>query len=202
MKNVKLAIAKTYLTALLGAACVNTGYAESVRDTVKEWVEEGSEGLKKSIDALGDNLEAIQDYLNNYHWKGLIEENATSGPATLKQLKLNGHSIAVAVHPGEKIEGQVKCDLDSEKCSVLGVYRIVVGIKGEGPQAVIANESGLVAGKTRETFTLTAPNKPGIYQIRFRSVDALLETTALNAWVDDKGDEPNGETTIGIIFVK
>ncbi|HLB59480.1 MAG TPA: hypothetical protein VJL87_05290, partial [Bdellovibrionota bacterium] len=104
--------------------------------------------------------------------------------------------------PGEKIEAEVQCSLDAEQCSVFGVYRIVVGIKGEGAQAVIGNESGLVAGKTVEKFTLIAPEKAGMYQIRFRSVEAFLKKTALDAWKDEEGNEPDGKTTIGIIFVK
>jgi len=202
MKNIKCAIAKICLVALFGVTNLQARESHSIDDKVKDWINDGSEALQKGVDQLGDDCRAIQDYLNNYHWKGLIQDKAASGPATLKYLELNQHSRAVIVKPGEKIEAEVKCDYDTEKCSVFGIYRIVVGIKGEGPQTVIGNESGLIAGKTIEKFTLIAPEKKGIYQVRFRSVDALFKTTALNAWEDENGNEPDGTTTIGIIVVK
>jgi len=202
MKNVKLTIAKTCLVALLGVSHFNVGWAKSADDEVKGWIEDGSEALKKGVDKLSDDFTAIQKYLDNYHWKGLIEKKATSGPATLKHLKLNGYDRAVIVKPGEEIEAEVKCDFDSKECSVFGLYRIVVGLKGEDAQAVIGNESGIVAGKSEEKFTLKAPDKAGMYQIRFRTVDALFKDKALNSWKDEQGDEPDGKTTIGVIIVK
>ncbi len=203
MKNAKfLTVTTTCLIALLGVTHFNSAWAKPVAEKVKEWIDEAGETLKKEVDDLGDDFKVIQDYLDNYHWKGVVADTATSGPATLKQLELNDHSRAVVVKPGERIEAEVKCNLDSEKCSVFGLYRIVVGIKGEGPQAVIGNEAGLLAGKSREKFTLIAPETPGMYQIRFRPVDALFKHSALHAWKDAEGNEPDGTTTIGIIFVK
>jgi hypothetical protein len=202
MKNVKLTIAKTCLLALLGVSHFNVGWTKSVDDKVKGWIEDSSEALKKGVDKLGDDFAAIQQYLNNYHWKGLIEKEAASGPATLKHLKLNDHDTAVVVKPGEEIEAEVECHLDSEQCSIFGVYRIVVGLKGEDAQAVIGNELGLVAGKSNEKFTLKAPDEAGMYQIRFRVVNALFKDKALNSWKDEHGNEPDGTTTIGVVIVK
>ncbi len=203
MKNVKfMPVAASCLIALLGLAHPNAGWAKSVEETVKGWIENGGEALKRGTDDLGQDFAVLQEYLDHYNWKGLIEDKATSGPATLKHLELNEHSRVIVVKPGEKIKAEVKCLLDSEKCSAFGLYRIVVGINDVGPQAVVGHELGLAAGKTREKFTLTAPTEPGMYEIRFRPVEALLKTTALDAWTDEAGNQPDGKTTIGIIFVK
>ena len=203
MKNTKFILAlTTCMVAIFGISHPETGWANSAKDKIKDWVEEGSDILKKGIDELGEDFNAIQDYLDHYHWKGILEDKATSGPATLKHLELNDHSRVVIVKPGEKIDAEVKCILDAKQCSSLGFYRIVVGIKGEGPQALIGNEAGLLAGKSREQFTLNAPDKAGMYQIRFRTVDTFFQSIALNAWKDDMGNEPDGTTTIGIIIVK
>lgn len=199
MKNAKfLSAATVCLFAFIGMT--NVGWADS--DKVKDWIDSGADALKKGVDELGNDAEAIQDYLDNYHWKGIVEDKATSGPATLKELELNGDSRAIVVKPGERIEAKVRCKLDSKQCALSSVYRIVVGIQGEGPQAVIGNELGLVAGKSKEKFTLIAPQKAGIYQIRFRTVEAYLESSALSAWKDSDGNEPDGTTTIGILVVK
>jgi hypothetical protein len=197
-----LSIATSCLVSVLGVTMPQTGWAKSAGDTVKGWIEDSATALQKGVDKLGNDFEAIQDHLEHYSWKGIIEDTATSGPVTLKHLELNDHSRAVVVKPGERIEAEVKCNLDPDQCSIFGLYRIVVGIKGEGPQAVIGNEAGLVAGKTREQFVLIAPSKPGMYQIRFRPVDAVFKSTALNAWKDSEGNEPDAKTTIGVIIVK
>lgn len=203
MKNMKLvSVVTTCLTALGGITYVNTGWTKSIENKIKEWNEEGLEALKKGIDKLGNDLNAIQDYLNDYAWKGLIQDKATAGPVTLKHLELNDYSRAVVVKRGEKIEAEVKCYIDPEQCSLFSLYRIVVGLKGEGPQATIGNEMGLVAGKSREKFTLKAPERPGVYQIRFRPVTTCFKSRAFEGWKDDEGNEPGAKTTIGIIIVK
>jgi len=201
MKNIKLT--PVIMALICGMFTTNTGWAEySVGDRVKDWIEKGSDSLKSGIDKLGDNFEAIQDYLNNYHWKGIVEDKATSGPATLENLQMNGRGHAIVVHPGERIKAKVDCHLDREKCSSLGYYQIVMGLNGDGPQTTIGNELGLVAGDTTEKFKLVAPDQPGIYQVQFRTVDAIRTSTALNAWKDDHGNEPGSKTTIGIVVVK
>lgn len=203
MKSAKfIPVTIACLVAVLGLTYPESGQANSVRDTVKGWIEKSSDAFKKGVDELGDDFNAIQDYLNHYHWKGILEDKATSGPITLKHLELNNHSRAVVVKPREEIDAKVKCILDPEQCSIFDLYKIVVGIQGEGPQAVIGNESGLIAGKSREKFTLKAPDKPGVYQIRFRPVNTYFQSTALHAWKDEAGKEPDGTTTIGLIVVK
>lgn len=203
MKNIKLAsVVTACMIGFLGITFVNTAWTKSVEEKTKDWIDNQADALKRGVDQLGDDFDAAQDYLNHYHWKGVIEEEATSGPATLKHLELNGHSKAVVVYPGEQIEAQVECHLNPEQCSVFRLYRIVVGMKGEGPQAVIGNETGFFAGQSIEKFTLVAPDRSGIYQIRFRTVEALTKTGAIEAWVDKDGNEPDGTTTIGLIVVK
>lgn len=178
-----------------------SGWAKPVSVKVKDFIEEVADSLKGAVDQLGNNLVAIQDYLDNYHWKGLIQDEASSNAATLKHLQLNGHPKAVVVKPGERIEGVVLCTLDREKCTSLGLYRVLLGFKGQGAQTTIGNEFGIVAGESLEKFALIAPKQPGIYEIRFRLVEAYFESNALNYWTDDNGNEPDGTTTVGVVLV-
>lgn len=198
----KLVLVATYLIAIAGITHVNTMWAKSVEESVKNWIDESSKSLKKGVDELGDDFRSIQDYLDNYHWKGLVQERATSGPVTLKHLEMNGHSKAVVAKPGERIEAEIQCNVDPAKTSSFAIYRAVIGINGKGPQAVVGTEAGLTAGKTLEKFDLIAPAEAGVYQVRFRTADAFFESTARDAWKDKNGNEPDGTTTIGIIIVK
>jgi len=202
MKNAQLNPITVLLFALLSVAPLNMGWANSIEDKVKEAIDDASQALKNAVDKLGDDFDTIQNYLDNYHWKGIIQDEATSGAVTLKNMHLNGHSKAVVVKPGERIEGVVQCDLDREQCESFSFYRVVLGIKGKGAQTTIGNELGIVAGKSEEKFVLIAPSESGLYQIRFRLVDALLKKNALESWTDENGDEPDGTTTIGLVFVK
>jgi hypothetical protein len=201
MKNAKFK-SWTALLVLFSVVAFNTGSAKPVDEKVKQFIDSSSEKLKGAVDKIGDNLVDIQNYLDNYDGKGLIQDEASSGAASLKHLQLNGHSRAVVVRPGERVEGVVQCNLDRNKCSALGLYRVVIGISGKGGQTTIGNDLGIAVGESLEKFSLIAPQEAGIYQIRFRVVDKLFEGDALKAWVDKKGNEPDGSTTIGLIIVK
>lgn len=199
-------------TLLLCMGNIHPIWANSL-DKAKEYVDNASDSLKRALDTfarnleeaqtkLGKDAEAIQNYLNHYNWRGIIQDEANSANTTLKHMSLNGHSRAVVVKPGERVNGVVQCVIDREKSSALSLYRVVLGIHGKGPQTTIGNEFGLTAGESLENFVLIAPSQPGIYQIRFRVVDSYLVTNALESWTDEKGNEPNASTTMGILIVK
>lgn len=198
MKNANFKLLATFLT-ILSILVFNSGWAKHSEDT-KDWFDNAAKEIEKVIHKLGEETSAVQNYLNNYSWKGIIQDKASSGPATLKHLSMNGESRVLAIKPGEKIEGEVVCNMDKEKCSPLSLYRVAIGIKGLGAQTTIGNELGLIAGESVEKFSFHAPQNRGLYQIRFKVVEALLEKSALDTWTYDQG-EPDASTTIGIIFV-
>jgi DNA-binding ferritin-like protein (Dps family) len=183
-------------------ATTNIAFAKNTGDKIKDTIDNISESLKKEIDQLGNDFKASQDYLDNYKWKGMIQGKATSGPITLSNLRLNEHHRATAVLPGSLIGTDVSCFIDPDKASALTFYRVVIGFKGVGPQTTLCNCLGASCGTKFEEFQLEAPTKPGVYEIRFRTVEKLLEHDALNAWKDENGEEPDASTTIGVIVVK
>lgn len=202
MNNIRFKTVATIFAALFCFGTFNEGWTKSTEDKIKEKIDDFADSLKHAVDKCGDDMAAIQSYLDHYHWKGVIQDEAASGPANLKYLQMNGHSRVVVVKPGERIKGIVVCNLDRDKCSALNLYRVLLGIKGVGAQTTIGNELGLAAGESLEEFSLIAPAVPGIYQVRFKVVEKLLESSALDAWTDEKGNEPDGTTTIGLIVVK
>lgn len=202
MKNDKMKILSSLLVAYLCIGVVNAGWTKSVDDKIKEVIDDIADTLKNGVDRIGDDLAHAQGYLDDYAWKGIIQDEVTSGAVTLKYLQLNSHSKAVIVSPGERVTGTVLCNLDPEKCSYLKFYRVLLGFNGKGAQVAIGNELGIVAGESLESFVLIAPSEPGIYQIRFKLVSNLSKNAALEAWVDENGSEPSANTTIGIVVVK
>ena len=174
----------------------------NIEEKMKEAFHQSSEAVKKGIETLGDDFVKIQDYLENFSWEGIMPEKTSSGVQTLNNLKLNDHGRVIVARPGETVRGEVICLLDSDEATPLKIYRAVIGLYGVGPQTTVGTSLGAYGGSSKEEFFLTAPKEPGIYQIRFRAADNFLQCNALDAWFDEKGEEPNASTIIGIIYVK
>ncbi len=204
MRNInhKWRIAQTAFILSIFLMSYSNLHARDLKEKVKRGIENVSENIKKKVDELAGDAAALQSYFDEYSWKGMIEDEVTVEPATLSNVQMKGHSKATIVKPGEEIECQANCFLDPNKCSSLSFYRVVIGIKGEGAQTTIGNCLGTVAGKSTEKWVLRAPEKPGIYEVRFRVVTHFTESEALKSWVDEKGKEPHAKTTIGIVVVQ
>lgn len=193
---------RSFLVFLLALCTPCIGSAKSTSSKIKDTIDEVSDSLKKDVDKIGDNLAALQDHLDHYEWKGVIQGEATSGACTLSDFKMNERHRAVVVKPGEIIDADVTCYLDPQKSSAVEIYRVVIGFKKLGPQTTICNCLGISSGKKLENFNLIAPTEPGFYEVRFRTVNKVLESNAIAAWTDEKGEEPDSSTTIGIVWVK
>lgn len=129
----------------------------------------------------------------------LIPNKATYGPVTLTNFRLNNNSNVVIVNPEEKINGFTNYNyLAGGQAG--SINQIILGIGGQyNAQACIYN--GSIKGSGSSSFTLTAPNVPGIYYIRFRYAQAFgCEQGALGWWRIDK--VPTPEANIGIIIVR
>jgi hypothetical protein len=71
-----------------------------------------------------------------------------------------------------------------------------------GPQVTACSCLGIFSEKRVESFQLIAPTEPGFYEVRFRTVNRVFEADAFQDWTDANGQEPDGSTTIGIVWVK
>jgi hypothetical protein len=175
----------------------NLGWAKGTEEQIKDFIDEVAVSLKQAVDRYGEDIATLQEYLDHYPWKGLITDSATSEPATLKHLELNGHGKVVVVRPGERINGTVRCVYDRDRCAAFTYYKVVVGFKDLGPQVTIGHTAGLLADDTLEKFALIAPAVKGIYQVRFLTVEAFFDQTAFHHW-----ENPNAATTIGLVIVQ
>lgn len=189
--------------ALLTLGSSNLAWAKSkekkqVEEKIKGGIDTAADTLKKGVEKTGDKIEDIQTY-----FRKKFHEQTSSGPATVTDVKFNGHSLAAVVKPGERIEGKLKCSLNKDKIKDLKYHRLILGFKGEGAQTSIGSGVGYFADKeSKENFVLIAPSTPGLYKVRFRPVESYTEEEALKKWKDNNGQEPGKETTIGLIYVK
>ncbi|WP_442940592.1 hypothetical protein [Nostoc sp.] len=129
-----------------------------------------------------------------------ISNYATYGQLKLTDFTLNNKSNVISVAPGEKINGSTNYIYDCPECQPRSINQIIVGIVGQNSaQACIYDQLG-TKGAGSNKFTLTAPNEPGIYYIRFRYAQAYgCEQGALGWW--RVGNEPTAEANIGAIVV-
>ncbi|MEH1841697.1 MAG: caspase family protein [Nostoc sp.] len=128
-----------------------------------------------------------------------IPDRAKYQQVTLSDLILDGQKKSVTVFPGDKLNASVNYVYDCPTCQPSSINQIIVGIAGEDKaQACIYN--GGIQNSDSARFTLTAPNKPGTYYIRFRYAQAFGCNDALGWW--KVGDEPPVAANIGLITVK
>jgi hypothetical protein len=174
---------------------------DSSVDEIAASLRDATHSLESEIQRLGSNNSAIRKSISNYSWNELIPDQASYGPATLSHLKLCGAKKVAVVKPGQVVEGEVVCALNGKKCSALGLYRVVLGIKDQGGQTTIFNHFGLRAGKETDSFSLVAPKKKGVYEVGFLVVEAAREGTALRAWDDLEKTDSQKAVPIGVIVV-
>jgi hypothetical protein len=193
----------TVTLALLALTAPNSAYAEegkqkSVESKIKDGIDTAAGTLKKGVEKCGDKLEDVQNY-----FRKKFHETTTAGPATVTDVKFNGYHLAAVVKPGERIEGELKCTLDKSKVQDMRYHRLIIGFKDQGAQTSVSNGVGYFTDKeSKDKFVLIAPSEPGLYKVRYRPVESYTEGEALKKWRDDKGSEPNSDTTIGLIYVK
>jgi len=141
------------------------------------------------------------DYLQECPWIGLIADQISFGPITVSNVNIQDGDKFTCVAPGEILHGSLKYKVDSKNLHLLHLYHLVIGIKDEGAQDCITHNLGLWNSKGIGHFTLQAPSKPGVYEVRFLFTEAMSCACARVAW-DNCCKKPSAAATIGIIIVE
>jgi hypothetical protein len=170
-------------------------------DEIAASLREATHSLEYEIRHLGNNNPAIRETINRYNWNQLIPDHASYGPAVVSNLKLGGLKKAAVVKPGQLVEGEIVCSLNSKQCSPLSLYRVVLGIKNQGGQTTVFNHFGLRAGRETDRFSLVAPKERGVYEVGFLVVEAAREGTALQAWDELEKSGLRPPVPIGVLIV-
>jgi hypothetical protein len=159
--------------------------------TTPAWGSVMSKGAKKDI----------HRYLEKAPWIGLIANELTFGPLTISRINIHDGEKFALVAPGEVLEGSLQYSINAKELSTLHRYHLVIGIDGEGAQDCVTHTIGICNSKGIGNFKLTAPEKAGIYQVKFMFVEGLTCSRAQELW--NSGEkEPSSEATIGVIIVE
>jgi hypothetical protein len=141
------------------------------------------------------------EYLQECPWIGLVAKQITYGPITISNVTIHEGDRLVFVSPGEMLHGFLKYEVESKDLDSLHLYHLVIGIKNEGAQDCITHNLGIWDSKGTGHFTLKAPDKPGIYEVRFLFTEGLSCACAREAW-NSGHEKPSAAATIGIIIVE
>lgn len=143
----------------------------------------------------------MNDYFQEFPWIGLIVNKINYGPITISDVNIHdGDKLALAA-PGETLNGSLKYKIDSKDLELLHRYHLVIGIKGLGAQDCVTHNFGIWDSKGKGEFTLKAPEKAGVYEVRFFFTEGLTCDGAREAW-NTAQDKPTAAATIGIIIVE
>jgi hypothetical protein len=148
-----------------------------------------------------DAKRPFSEYLQECPWIGLIANQITYGPITISNVNIHDGDKLAFVAPGETLNGMLKYKVDAKDLTSLHLYHLVIGIKKEGAQDCITHNLGMWNSKGHGHFTLKAPEKPGIYEVRFMFTEGLTCARARDAWNSD-AEKPSSAATIGIIIVE
>ena len=149
-----------------------------------------------AVESVGDK---ISGWVSSFPWVGLIADEVTYGPITIKDLSLGDSGRLVFAKPGEKIKGKLKYKIDVNKLTSWDVHHIILGLKDHEAQSCITHSFGVWDKEGKATFDLVAPMEKGLYEVRFDYQDAVLCNTAKEAWIHD---QPSSNATIGVVIVE
>ncbi len=143
----------------------------------------------------------FKDYFQECPYIGLIADKITYGPITISEVNIHDGNKLAIVSPEETLKGSLRYKVDSKDLHMLHLYHMVIGIKGAGAQDCITHSLGFWDSKGKGNFTLVAPEKPGIYEVRFLFTDAATCDEARHSWKSGL-DVPSSAATVGIIIVE
>jgi hypothetical protein len=151
------------------------------------------------LNAVDSPKDKINKWISECPYIGLVAKEVTYGPITLKHFDLEDKGRVVMAQPGEKIHGTVHYKVDVSELDSLHLHHIILGIKNGGDQTCLTHALGVWDSKGKASFSLTAPEEKGVYEIRFDYQTCLTCNDALKHWSEDP---PSPKATVGIVIVE
>jgi len=142
----------------------------------------------------------VTKYYEAFPWLGLVSNEVKYGPVTVSNVELHDGDKLVVAAPGQELKGSLHYKFDSDN-KLFHHSHLVVGIKGIGSQECVADTFNLWDSSGKSSFTLIAPVKPGVYEVRFMYTENTSCQEALELW-DPLVMETSMHATIGVIVVE
>lgn len=143
----------------------------------------------------------LSKYFEKAPWLGLIADEVTYGPIKISHVHIHDGDKFVIADPGEVFHGSLKYHIKTDDLEFFHKYHLIIGLKEYGAQECVTHSRALWNSKGKAHFKLTAPQKPGIYQVRFLFVEDAHCSSAKNLW-NSGISAPGAHATIGVLIVE
>lgn len=141
----------------------------------------------------------ITEWISSCPYIGLVADQITYGPITLRDLDLEEKGRIIFVKPDEKINGTVKYRLDSDEMEAFHRHHIIVGLKGQPAECCLTHAYGLTDKKGKSKFSFIAPSARGVYEVCFDYQKVPSCDEAKDRWI---AYPPSSNATVGIVIVE
>lgn len=131
---------------------------------------------------------------------GLITDTVTFDGITISQFAFENDKKFTFVEPEESFSARMHYQIDASVLKTLHRHHLIIGLYDDGPQQCILHSYGIKDSEGDVCVTLKAPEKKGVYQVRFCHAIGLTDDQAHKAWWE--GDGPSAKTIVGIVIVR
>lgn len=130
----------------------------------------------------------------------LISESVTFDGVNINNFQFENGQNIITVKPCQLFNAHMCYRVDASRLKTLRYHHVIVGLYDDGPQHCILHTLGVKDSCGPIDVRLRAPQKPGVYQVRFSHSTGLSNKDAMNSW--DHGEAPSVDTVTGIVIVK
>ena len=145
-------------------------------------------------------FDTIDKYAEEVPGIGLISDSIKFDGITISQFQFENDKKFIFVDPGQSFAARMHYEIDASALKTLHRHHLIIGLHDDGPQQCILHSYGIKDSEGDVCVTLEAPEKQGVYQVRFCHSIGLTDEEAQKAWW--RGDGPSAKTIVGIVVVK
>lgn len=145
-------------------------------------------------------FDRIETFADEVPGIGLIADSITFDGITIGNFRFENEKKFVFAEPGDEVPVYMHYEIDASALKTLHLHHLIIGLYDDGPQTCVLHSLGIKDSEGEATVTLKAPEKKGVYQVRFCHSIGLTDHEAQKAWW--RGDGPSAKTIVGIMVVK
>jgi hypothetical protein len=144
--------------------------------------------------------ENIDKYAEDIPGIGLILNTIKFDGITISNFYFENNKKFIFVEPNQDFSACMHYSIDASALKTLKRHHLIIGLYDAGPQQCILHAYGIKDSEGEVCATLKAPEKKGVYQVRFCHSIGLTDDEAQKAWW--RGEGPSAKTIVGIVVVK
>ena len=131
---------------------------------------------------------------------GLVADSVQFDGITISNFRFDDGKKYVFVKPGEKFRAHMHYVIDASHLKTLDRHHLIIGLHKDGPQTCVLHSLGIKNSEGDASVVLQAPDRRGVYQVRFAHTIGVTDEQAHKQWW--RGEGPSAKTIMGIVIVE